>query len=535
MITKAGRVAIVSLLLVCLVEAGVILTLNGGTLTYTLDDAYVHLAVAESIPRGVYGLDTGSPGSPSSSVLWPFFLVPVAATTAGALAPLLLNLIAASGTLLLLDRLTAGMSHDLQATGPAARRVLLLGAIPALNLVGLAFTGMEHSLQVLAAVGCAAGLAAGSLAADDAASPTLESLYRWVPLWIVVGPLLRYENLALSLPAMVLLWVWGRRRAAALSGTLVAAAVATFSAFLRLTGQGWLPTSVTAKTDFGFPGLAGLVSQLQRNTTDRQGALLSVGIVLLAVAAADRMRPTRERQLAGWGIVAMLLHMVFGRFGWFSRYEIYIWSVALVLAVFLWRKAAWALLSRPRGVLVAALLVAALCLPYLYSLVLTPLAAHNIHLQHVQMHRFATRFLEAPVAANDVGRLAYRNPHTVVDLAGLGNRAALMARRDWRGPEWMDRMAADAGADVALVYESWYPELPEGWVKLAELRMQGPRITPSDTVVSVFAREPAVTASVREALARFAPTLPAGVRLEMSGTALERRPGATPPGSGDVP
>src|SRR5262249_14612423 len=71
-----------------------ILLHDGGHFTYTLDDPYIHLALARNIAFGGYGINPGEPAAPSSSILWPFLLAPFARLPAiFELAPLLLNLL----------------------------------------------------------------------------------------------------------------------------------------------------------------------------------------------------------------------------------------------------------------------------------------------------------------------------------------------------------------------------------------------------------------------------------------------------------
>ena len=60
-----------------------------GHLVYTLDDPYIHLAVAESILEGGYGINTGEYASPSSSILWPFLLTVPVALGVGPYGPLI--------------------------------------------------------------------------------------------------------------------------------------------------------------------------------------------------------------------------------------------------------------------------------------------------------------------------------------------------------------------------------------------------------------------------------------------------------------
>ncbi|MBN2327748.1 MAG: hypothetical protein JXR73_11395 [Candidatus Omnitrophica bacterium] len=57
-----------------------ILVMNHGVFCYTLDDAYIHLALSENIIHGHYGINPGECSSPSSSILWPFLLAPWALT-----------------------------------------------------------------------------------------------------------------------------------------------------------------------------------------------------------------------------------------------------------------------------------------------------------------------------------------------------------------------------------------------------------------------------------------------------------------------
>lgn len=59
-----------------------ILVETKGHFTYTLDDPYIHLALAKNIWLGHYGINPGEMSSPSSSLLWPFVLAPFAAIPA---------------------------------------------------------------------------------------------------------------------------------------------------------------------------------------------------------------------------------------------------------------------------------------------------------------------------------------------------------------------------------------------------------------------------------------------------------------------
>ena len=59
--------------LFCIVLA-ISIDLADGHLIYTLDDPYIHLAVARNILLGGYGVNATEFSSPSSSILWPWLL-----------------------------------------------------------------------------------------------------------------------------------------------------------------------------------------------------------------------------------------------------------------------------------------------------------------------------------------------------------------------------------------------------------------------------------------------------------------------------
>ena len=52
-----------------------LLVATGGRLVYSLDDTYIHLALAERLALGHYGINLGEVTSPSSSVIWPFLML----------------------------------------------------------------------------------------------------------------------------------------------------------------------------------------------------------------------------------------------------------------------------------------------------------------------------------------------------------------------------------------------------------------------------------------------------------------------------
>lgn len=485
-----------------------ILLLNGGKLVYSLDDPYIHMAVAENVVRGTYGVNLAEMSAPSSSILYPFLLVPFAGLAVFEWIPLAVASLAALATIVLWHRIVGealGSEGDLRTRFVTALVVVLL--IAATNLVGVMFTGMEHSLQLFATALLITGF---MMERRDRRAPW------WLWVAIVLGPLVRYENLALSIPALVYLFVRGWRQASVRVLALLTLLVGGFSLFLFTSGHGLLPTSVLMKTGAMDGGARTLFEGVIRNVSSREGVMLASFGALFVGAAISRME-RRDRQLAAWCAAVVVLHLVAGRFGWFGRYELYAWSAALLTAIVVFRGPLQRFVES-RSLLtifvVASGLTAALGWTYIDTTLKTPLGANNIYEQQYQMHRFATAYYGDPVAVNDLGWVSFRNDAYVLDLYGLANRRA--AEAFGRGdPSYIEDLSREYGVRMAILHSSWFPELPEGWSPVAEMRLGKPRISTAGSVVTFYALDPAVERRIRSLLPEFRATLPPGVELRI--------------------
>lgn len=489
----------------------VTLACHGG-FSYSLDDAYIHLAVSEEIARGGYGVNPGEFSATSSSVLWPFLLAPLAGTRLHPFWPLVLNALFAAGTVWLYARLIdlcrPPGSPPLRTFDRAA---LSFGLVLATNLLGLAFTGMEHSLQVFLTAACVVGAVS-------------ESRTGQVPWWgiaaLAVAPLVRYENLAISLPLAVYLFARGRRVPALVATAGFAVPLLLFGAFLTSHGVGIVPVSVTAKSPLvaGTASLGYYLRELANKLEYRQGAFLALGAILLATVALSAKRPAAERGLAAAVAVSAALHHCVGQYGWFGRYEIYAWTAVLLLSLYLYREPlarAAQQLGRPRATVAGGALLLCVAAPYLVKLFQTPLGARNTYEQQYQMHRVATEVVKGPVAVNDIGWVSYRNDHYVLDLWGLTSREILARRSASPDSSWLDSLVTAHGVRMVMIYEQWFRRWPRPWTKVADLRLRGPLVSSAAERVSFFTSGPAEAPLVTSRLAAFRKTLPPGVRLEL--------------------
>lgn len=491
------------------------LALSGGQLAYTLDDAWIHLQLAEQLSHGHMGLQPGLLSAPSSSPLWPFLLVPFAGTTFTPWVPLILCALCLLTSLWLLGRL---LLPDTDASAGSAGLWAALAVLAVSNLPGLALTGMEHSLQVLLALGLLRVLERRATDTSNRTAVILAGL-------CLLGPLVRYEMLALVLPAILLDPAPQRtRRGMALRLVLATLPLMAYSLWIHGLGLGWLPGSLAAKSDLvAATGIAGRVQALVANGVHNvqlpQGRVLAGLALLLLLAWRWPALQRVTRTLALWAALAVLLHLLAGRTGWLNRYEIQVWLPALIVLVRVIREGGQAhLAGLPRRMALYAglslLLLAGL--PYLRTTVENPWAWANIHEQQGQLARFAQECWRGPVAVNDIGRVTWRNPWPVLDLWGLASPQALAARRAGSDPDWADRLAREQGVELVMIYPGWFSSIPASWILLGELHLGSRRVSSDRDTVVFYALDEWAMVRARRALAEFIPGLPDGVTFTVA-------------------
>ncbi|MEM6785761.1 MAG: hypothetical protein AAF624_18720, partial [Bacteroidota bacterium] len=461
---------------------------TGGAFVYPLDDPYIHLAVAENLTQGHYGLNLAEPSSPASSVVWPWLLALGLAVGAGGWLALALNVGIGVWTLEVARRLGDAVFGTAAASN--AGLGVALGAVLVLNVPALALIGMEHVLQV----GLTLVTWLGLVAVARGAAP------RWpLVLALTLGPLVRYENLALTLTACAYLAAFGHRRAAlaALGGAV--GGLGAFSGFLAALGLPLLPTSVLAKTSTdGTPTLLANLALPTGWFLVLLVATVAAALALVARQGAPRGNAAQSdaaRHTLGLGTVALTTaaaHLVAGRLGWFARYEIYVVAglfAALLVALRFLRAQEVPRWLQVVFALALVLAAGALTVRHAALVAFAPDASRDVFEQHVQMHRFVEDYWRAPVAVNDIGRVAFENDHFVLDLWGLASVEAL-ERAGAPDPNWMERLATRHGVEVAMLYAPSFAALPVSWVQVAELRLsQPPSVVPHGTV-TFFARTP---------------------------------------------
>ena len=386
---------------ICLIEFVAILIRNQGDFSYTLDDAYIHLALAENIVKGHYGVNFGEYSAPASSIIWPFIIAPFARMPVGHYFPLLINFFASIGTILVLRIIMERIFDFYDSSGKTVLvSMVVIALIFAANMVGLVFTGMEHSVQLFITVLLLLGVL-NEIKTRKVAPYLLIAL--------VLGPLIRYENLALSVPVLIHLVRRNHVKPFFICGSLIFFSLVGFSIFLSSRGLGFFPSSVVVKSDpvaLGGSAVSFIGNFLRNVFFYRQGTLTLLIFFSLIYTSFNSRLGLKDRKLALIIAISVFLHLTIGKFGDYHRYEIYIWTSSIIMMLYFYR-ANFIYIVEERSIaftgVILGIFLALTCTPYIGTICTTPQASHNIHAQQHQMNRFVTEYFPTNVAVNDLG------------------------------------------------------------------------------------------------------------------------------------
>lgn len=508
-----GTLALWCVLFAAILAASIML--SGGRLVFTLDDPYIHLAVADQILAGGYGVNAAEFSSPSSSIIWPYLLALTETARLGPLGPLLLNAAFTCAAL-------AAMLRLIEATGLFADRherpfagALALLSICLVNAIALPMTGMEHSLHVWTTLITCAGL----LGAARGQAPTALHVIALVAL-----PLVRFEGAAFALASLMAFGLLGYRRFAVVTAAVIGACLVAYATVMAARGLPLLPSSVLLKSRIiettyeHHSALASLIENLTASLNNIYGQrLLALGIALGALAVALRSDPRLLIVFAAV-LAGLAAHLGFGQYDiWFHRYETYAIAVAAIAVIVAIAELKPRLTSRRwlLAKLATIVLLTYAAVPALSSGLLVPFSARGIHEQQEQMGRFVREFYRSPVGVNDLGLVTYRNPSYVLDLFGLGSEEVRKAKLAGHyGPDEMAAMVAAHQVGLVMIYDSWFPRgLPAEWRKVAVLHAE--RVSAAEGKVSFYRTPHADPVALAGALQAFKPTLPSRTSLEI--------------------
>jgi hypothetical protein len=509
--------AAVSLFLV-LSAALLILSLraNDGHLVYSLDDAYIHMAIAKNFTQhGVWGITPDGFASATSSPAWilllslSYFIFGVNDVT-----PLLLNILSALAILVIVYR-------TLRDAPSWYRLLVMLAVMFCTSLLFLTFTGMEHVLHVLISLALVLNL-------NHRESEDTKSVLLLIFL-AACATLVRYESLFLIVPLCLLLFWRGRWKLSLVMGFAAVLPIVIYGAISLANGWNFVPNSLLIKSEGTFYVEGDAFNYWLFSvfvTLGRQPHLL----VLFASTAILLLVTKENRGILAVYLVTLLLHMRLAGIGAGYRYEAYLIALGIMViartlvdyVTMLARSIrhftpTFALPEKQWGVrfLLAALVIYAV-LPLLRRAIDTlqnviP-ATQNIYQQQYQMGMFLDEYYDdQTVALNDIGVASYAADIHLIDALGLANMEVASARRT--GEYTRERIAeVTANADIAIIYTTWFPQgIPENWRAIGSWQVVANNVVLGDMTVTFFAINPDAEAQLLANLVEFSPRLPSNV------------------------
>lgn len=503
--------------------AGILVRL-GGTLVYTLDDAAIHLSIAQKlVDHGTWGVVPGSFESASSSPLWTLLVAAGMVVTpgSGAWLPLVLNVLASLAIIVILGRNQSVLRPGRDRPFDAVAVVVLVVVV--LFLPGLAVSGMEHALHIALVLGAVVLFQRRAADAGDTAGFPL-----WLP-YVLLGlaTLARFETafvaagLAVGLLADLPRAPGGRRARLRQIAGVAAAVVVPLAGFALVNvalGGGLLPNSVLAKgqgvggqLDNDGLGIVDVVNRLGQDPFLVALAVLAVGYVVLTWG-----RPARYRLTAVTLAVAVALHVVLADVGWFDRYQAYLIAIGVYLALGVASELPAGF--RRRGVTVLVVVALLLTPAKAALLIRTPRYADEMYRHQYVAGQFLDRYYDGrPIATDQLGYISLLHEGPLTDFAGLGDYEVLRrAERTSDDVGLRADLARERGFRVAVLPQvASLFSVPDTWVLVGTFRIDGPYDGISRQL-QWFATTPDEVHALREHLLGFEAKLPPRMTLVMN-------------------
>lgn len=484
-----------------------ILILNNEQFTYAIDDPYIHLSLAENIAEGHYGININEPSSPSSSIIFPFILTAFTFFMDAEFIPLILNFFFAIGFIFVAVKI-------LQLLFPGSSKkefllrlsILLIVLIPAANLFGLVYTGMEHVLQLLLAV-IIIYMVIKFILKDKISYLII------IPL--VLLPLVRYEGLAVTVPVLLYLFYFKKWKIPLIASVISALVLLLFTLFLTNLDLSPLPASILVKSGSvsGSSILTTVFANFKTNLREPFLMLLAIQIPLFISYAVLTKNVLKYKLFAPVIASSILLHLLFGSSVWFYRYEIYIWLVSILSLTFLFNSYILKFVSNlSTGKIILVLFLFSTIIFYrnYHITFAVPFASNNIYLQQFQMRKLLTEYYKQPVAVNDIGYVSYKNDIYILDLWGLSNYKASEKRFTANG---LSEMVSDNDINLVMVYKKEFGQIPGDWIELGVLELEVDRVSAASENVNFFVTDPVHLSEIRNKTKEWEKTLPKGVKF----------------------
>ncbi len=493
-------------------------TQNQGRLVYSLDDAYIHMALAKNFSQhGVWGLTRYGFSSTSSSLIWPIFLsASYALFGVNEISPFVLNILFATLICVLVYFI-----FKKNKSPQYINLIILFSVVFFTPLIPLIFMGMEHVFQILVS------LAFVYFSAQLLTSDKHNSGQFW--LLFILTPCLttaRYEGLFL-LFIVACLFLLKKRFRYAMTLTLAGIIpLVLYGAVSLSNGWHFLPNPVLLKGD--MPNLSSplrifkffFYSVLQRVWYPHILIPLLGALVVLNLRYRKHKDLWRESNIVLIVFIAVnYLHFLVSSTHWSGRYEAYIITLGIYAVSFAICEDISAIpqISKRNILHYLSLAVVILLSGFIqrgvYFVKHIPRSTSNIYQQQYQMGLFLKKFYTGKaVAVNDIGAANFLADIKCFDLLGLGNIEGLAQSLNIHEIE--EKLAANqVGIGIANAhFFDDNKQLPPQWAKAGQWKILNNRVCGDDTI-TFYAFDPLEKDTLLKNYNLFVPQLPPSVIL----------------------
>lgn len=486
-----------------------------GTFCYALDDSFIMMAISKNLAfHGVWGLTSQQFSSTASSPLFTIILAGIIKIFGDHIwIPLTINLLTFWGLLVWLSKRAAEWNLSLWQTW-----FLLIGLVFLAPVPVLIFGSMEHLLHLWIGLIC---------------------LYRIVekkpfphPIWLFFAGLalggIRFEGLFEG-GLLVILLLWEKKWISALLFG-VGLVIPLVALGLYSMSQGWffLPNSLILKAyhlnvqETGN-ALGYLYSMLYKATWNTHAI---AALFVLFLSKNEKAFPKGPAQ--NWILILIgssLAHFIFARYSHVYRYEAYLMGMTWVA---FWRSLCqsglfpsmasfrhYFLQNKEMSMLIIILSISPLYRS-IQSYNAGTIGMVNIYEQQVQTARFVKQFYNhSPIAAIDIGAIAYYTESPILDLWGLGTleMAKLKIAGTYTYPN-IDSFCRKAGVKAILYYGGNIKF--NKWTKVGSWIIQDNMVCAEDTL-DFYGLTPESSKLLRANLLQFQPNLPKRVLVKFDG------------------
>lgn len=439
-----------------------------GQFIYTLDDAYIHMAIAKNFAAsGTWGITQHGFTSCSSSPLWTF-LVSVFYLISGTkiIIPFLLNILFASLTALFVFGFLKRFTQNIFSLTLILLSVLFFGPF-----VSVVFTGLEHSMYTMLIILSASCLY--KILSDESGKKDLYIFY----ILMVLLSLSRYEGMFVASSFSLIFLIRKRFTAAIL--TLLFCFLPILITGLISVSKGWyfFPNSVMLKSPVVLNDFGSFISSVLNPrffellwAYKRILILLIISAVFIILFFKDK-KTFPLKSLLFLFIITTLLHIQFAKLGSLLRYEMHI----IVFGIFVNMISILIYLPGKENKIKYFVygFLCVLMIPFSFSsynaIKDVPTTTVNIYQMQYQMSKLINKYYSgSKIALNDIGAVNYYCEINCLDMWGLANKqVAEYRRKNTYNTEKIFEINRESKTEIAIIFESWFEKyggIPNSWL-----------------------------------------------------------------------